>query len=321
MRQYRDRASGHFGVEYIISFDDDDPVQSEVVALLEAAVQSREMSEAKHFELHWLSGPPLGSNAAWNRAWERSRGRCLLQSSDDFEPAHGWDEQLVHECGGSGFELPKVIGVSDIHGCWDAPLTGDGAAEFYIATAAYCRRSGYFVYPEYANYGVFDVDQKAIVEDALVNAYQVRFLHNWHGGENDPLRDDTYRRLNLVHKPLPTRQEIDRDRIACGYLDIRLDGDPNRPLDPSREHLAAPCVPMSEVEQIWRRRREAGFAHLRNILPANPEDARHDYHAGRYAEAYNKLCRLRDYYSVYCNGRMRHFGIDAMIAVCKGQMR
>lgn len=320
MRQYRDRSKLQHPTEYIFSFDRDDATSHELVDLVIAEPR------VPWFSVHMLSGYPPASNAAWNRAWACSVGDLLLASSDDFEPPPEWDAQLADAIGGliPGMRLrPMVVGVSDIHGGWEAPLTGDGAAEYYICSKAYTEVAGYFLYPEYLTFGVFDIDQKAILDDCLVPAYHVRFLHHWHGGESDPLRDNTYRRAHLYADPKfanVAHKQLDEDRKQCGYLDVRLDADPHRMFNRG-EFIAPPCVPFLEQCEMFHRRIEAGWGRLRNVLPWNPEDPRCAYHRGDYRAALDGFLRLRDRYAPLCEGRMRHHGLKHVIAVCEEQLR
>lgn len=347
-RWYVEKASGDFPVEYIFSCDDDDVLltnkefyenrgETPPNARIPACASTKDMTRAFYTEWwltgaagvglpSWLkvkhvSGMPANNVCAWNRAAAAATGKLFFQSSDDFEPPDNWDKKVVRALGGSiALSQPLVLGVGDPHG--PVFYTGRGSLEYYICTSAYVERCGYYLYPEYPTFGVVDLNQKAILEDALVDAYDsIHFIHHWHGGQQDPECDSIYRREHIDHpmadpkKGKDLRNQLDADRRNCGYLDIRLDADPKRMLVPEHE-LFGPHLSFEERMEVWRRRHGRGFANLQNKEPPH-WDPRALFHKGRYKQALDGFYRLRDKQSKLCGGRMRIDGLEHLIRVCE----
>jgi hypothetical protein len=194
-------------MEYIIGADADD------VQMIAALQREIETGNRIKCPTKLVIGPKdQGNNGCWNNCYDSSTGKIVIQMSDDFECPPDW----VHRIGGKingagGVDAPLVVGVGDPHwtvggSCVDKgappPYSGDGLMSIYIATRAYLEKVGGFVlHPDYISvFSDAELPQKAALDDCLVDAYEeIHFYHHWHGGEHDPLRDDTYFRHLTTH--------------------------------------------------------------------------------------------------------------------------
>ena len=195
--------------EYLIGLDADDV---ELLVLLEAEIAS---GNRLRVPTKLVVGPAdQGNNGCWNNCYDKSdsASKIVLQMSDDFECPPNWDTRIGDKINAAGgVDKPLVVGVGDPHwtiggSCVEhgapPPYSGDGLMSIYIATRAYIEKVGGFIlHPDYISvFSDAELPQKAALDDCLVDAYEdIHFYHHWHGGENDPQRDETYFRHLTTH--------------------------------------------------------------------------------------------------------------------------
>lgn len=166
--------------------------------------------------------------------------------------------------------LSAVLGTGDPNGSpGDNPkYVGTGLLTMVCATRAYLEKIGYFYYPEYPGVMVdLDFTQKAAADHALVDAYErLHFIHEWHGGEGDPKRDETYKR-HLSDENGRRGVAVYQRRLAALFPDIDKSGNPK---------------------------------------PFADDDARAAFVQGDYAEARKRVeCDL-NVYTLFCGGRFNY---------------
>jgi len=152
--------------------------------------KSREVLSWPNPELVINDGPRT-SIAASNVAFRASTGKVIIQCSDDYYAPPHWDTEVLKRLG--DLDESAVLGTGDPICPPDAvtKYVGGGLLTMVCATRAYLEQIGYFYYPEYAGEMVdLDFTQKAAADHVLIDAYEdLHFYHDWHGGDNDPLRD------------------------------------------------------------------------------------------------------------------------------------
>jgi len=178
------KASGN-DFEHIFSMDEDDPLTKDPDVLRKIAPS------------RLVVGMPPQNNEAWNRAYSAidPSSKVVVQVSDDFEPPSGWDAIILDRLNkAGGLDKQLVLGVADPH--FTPSYSGDGLMTIIIATKSYLERiGGFLLYPEYPSvFSDNDFTDKASLDCVMVDAYDVCFIHHWHGSDSDPLRDDTHRR-------------------------------------------------------------------------------------------------------------------------------
>lgn len=321
-------------IEYILSFDEDD-------AALEVVRHEVESGNRTLCPTKVVVGPKSqGNNAAWNRAYHASSGesKVIVELSDDFECPAGWDVTILERFAKmpGGVDAPWVLGVADPH--FTPPYSGDGLLTIFIATRAYCVKAGNFVlYPEYPSYfSDNDQTQKAAFDECLIDAYDLCFCHHWHGGTDDPLRDDTYsRHASTWHND--TGRWVYSDRCWQAFpdvyntepYDVAADyarrepymphGAPSRDADFASdiEGLGPPCA---DRAALWARRAHLGFTQIRN-KPFPKGSWRRAWIEGDYRTARDGVEELvMRYHRRICGGRFRFHGGLHVWGECSRQL-
>lgn len=176
-------------IEWLFGVDEDDEASCKLLSGFDATRYGTAVATV-------VNRGPRTSIEASNVAFRASRGRVLIQCSDDYYAPSHWDTEILKRFG--DLDKPAVLGTGDPNGrVEDNPkYSGDGLLTMVCATRAYLERVGYFYYPEYAGVMVdFDFTQKAAADHVLIDAYEdLHFIHDWRGGKDDPQQDETYRR-------------------------------------------------------------------------------------------------------------------------------
>lgn len=179
-KQWLERAADTSRIEHIFGMDEDDPLWAPTA---DQVMRSPGTSA--------VCGRPAMNNPAWDRSFAVSRGKVIVQMSDDFEPPAGWDNTILARLG--DLDQPKVLGVGDPH--FSGPYSGNGMLTLFICTRAYVEERGYWMPPGYPSMmSDYEMMQVSALMDRLVDAFDVHFYHHWHGAEHDPCRDLTYAR-------------------------------------------------------------------------------------------------------------------------------
>lgn len=161
-----ERAADHDNIEYIFACEEGDKPPFGPDDALSLAQN-----------LRIVTGNFGGSAPAWNAAHKESKGKVILQVSDDVEPPQGFDRMLLERI--ADLNKPTVIAVSDgyrkgAHG---------GLMTTAICTRAYCELEGHFICPLYMSMysdDDFTIRAKAHAaagEATLIDARDFVFLH------------------------------------------------------------------------------------------------------------------------------------------------
>jgi hypothetical protein len=262
-----------------------------------------------------LASPSKGDILAWNTAASVAAGSILVGVSDDFIPPKEWDAEIVGRLGGS-LSRPAVLGVADPHGPGD--YLGTGMQTMAICTRSYATLHGYYFYPEYISFGADgDFTQKATFEDVLIDGFDLRFQHDWHGGDSDPQQDAVHRRENLGgHKVVSTAQrEVNEERCWSCYPSLT-----HASIGMTYAEVAGPPAMPSQLRQVLLHRAAVrpGFLTRRFCYR---DQGRTAYLRGDYGTALTRFRPLREKYRKLCNGRFSTSALDHAINICEENLR
>jgi len=299
--------------EWIMAMDDDDPLAEVFSKRAQAGTDPGPGTTV-------LVNPSNGNNDAWAKAYQASTGRVIVQVSDDFEAPHGWNTTIVERLEkAGGIDKPFCLGVADPH--FTPPYSGDGLLTLIIVTRAYVQKTGFdsVLYPEYPSmFSDNDVREKVALDDMLIDAWDVMFLHHWHGGPEDPLRDDTYSR-HASTRCNDIGRWVWADRSWAAYPDIYPEHfDPDRPslINGDLEEGLCPPYNPEESKRCGQRRRELGFGWIKN-KPFEPSDPRAAWLRGDYREARDGMeALMAKYHLKVCNGRFLMYGAHRIWEEC-----
>lgn len=175
-------------IEHVFSTDFDDETSGELYNLM--------LESEPRQNWHITANANKGSAEAWNNAYKASKGRLLIQVSDDMEPPDNWAASL-HMTAPSSWAGLQVIAVSDGY-------RRDKLLTTFICTRAYADMQGEFICPDYVS--VFSDDDasyrawKASQEGrcVLINARELVFKHRHHYHDKSVPWDETYARQNAA---------------------------------------------------------------------------------------------------------------------------
>ena len=147
---------------------------------------------------HIVQEAERGCVAAWNLAAVHSRGRLLVQLSDDWEPVVGWDESFLAKL--SDLDAPKVLRVSD-------GIRWDDLLWMAICTRARYEEQGFFLAPVY--FGLYSNDEfsfRAYQDGVVVDARDLVFRHVHGDHDKTVALDGTCQRQNALWREIQGRQ-------------------------------------------------------------------------------------------------------------------
>lgn len=294
-------------VEHVISFDGDCDEERERYDRFTKIAKER---STRDYQIRTVLGLPANLNRAWDRAFLNSSADIVVQLADDVELPKDFDRILVERIGRTDRRV--VLGVADPHG--HGGYMGTGHLAHLVCTRFHVEECGYFMHPELPAYGDTDATRKAVAFDVLVDAYDVHFVHHWHGGTNDPLRDSTYAYEERVFpKPAKgTKDQVYADWALAAWPDVDWCSS-NRV-----EMWWPPDVEPAERNALAKRRLARSRDWWVAVEPIRGT-WREAYLRGRWIEAIEKIRRLREKVSNYCGGRMNTAGLDIVEAYCEAR--
>jgi len=149
-----------------------------------------------------IVGESAGPVAAWNLAAKMSKGKVLVQMSDDFEAFPGWDKAILNALG--DLSKPSVLAVSDGH-------RKDNLMCMAILTRKRYEDQGYLFHPEFFSmYSDNWFTDCAYHDDVVIDASDsITFLHH-HPAFSAGEMDETYARSNSAENYKRGKAILDR---------------------------------------------------------------------------------------------------------------
>jgi len=135
-----------------------------------------------------IVGESAGPVAAWNLAAKFSKGKVLVQMSDDFEAFAGWDKAILNALG--DLSKPSVLAVSDGH-------RKDNLMCMAILTRKRYEDQGYLFHPEFFSmYSDNWFTDLAYHDDVVIDASNSIIFEHRHPAFGIGEMDNTYARSN-----------------------------------------------------------------------------------------------------------------------------
>jgi glycosyltransferase involved in cell wall biosynthesis len=188
---WMDQASHSIPMEYILVMDTDDPVSN----ILPKKFSSRKLFRG--IDIIFNPGGLFTFVEAVNRGYRASKGDIIVIVCDDLRAPRNWDKLISER---TPIDKPAILGVAGpVVKSLDSvqPYSGDGLLTMMIGNRAWANQAheDRFLYFDYWSMFVDnDFTQKAMMDDVLIDAWDLVFPHVWHGGDDDPLRDETHKR-------------------------------------------------------------------------------------------------------------------------------
>jgi hypothetical protein len=182
-------------IEHIFGVDcDDEPTRKAVAGLMH----------------HIVPEKGGGCVAAWNLAAKASTGDVLVQLSDDWLPADGWDEEFVRRL--RDISMPAVLRVSDGH-------RRDDLLCIAILTRARLVQQGEFLHHGY--FGVYSDDEfsfRAYLDGVVIDARDLVLTHRHPHFDASVAHDETYANQNSSERSREGRELfLERNPEALGH--------------------------------------------------------------------------------------------------------
>jgi hypothetical protein len=172
-----DLADNPESVEHIFAFDDDDQPSGRWL---------------KSFENVECTGRTCVD--AWNRAAAKSRGRVLIQLSDDWTPPRGWDTKLRAAYAGR-YPLQEQFVIA-VH---DGTRKDDLLCMAILSRARYQAQGEMFSADYESVYSDNEFSFRAHRDSVVIDAKHLTFTHRHPAFGKGPM-DETYKRQNAQEK-------------------------------------------------------------------------------------------------------------------------